>query len=863
MWLAQPASNAGTTNKTALSWEASINDHLRASATKSEVLLLRQAFPYNYSAWAAPKKERVAKLATLPIFTTKWVQSMSACCNASISVWNKSQGRPGGNPGTGGVRAAPGGCSAEGIVHHACGARGGHPFHLQPYRNLLLPRRERIARGRGLVPTLSQTQGRGDRALHLPLSRPVCGASPTARGRRPRFNDLRRAANTWPDERGLSRRASGRHRRHSAGPAVPAHLLGRQAGAHRYRHRLQPGVGGLCRGQPRQTNIQRPVQAQRAADRRRRAHRTHRPPPPRARHRPHRHRQPHGGEGPCACQRVRRLRHCAWRHTQSLGRGRSRHFFHRESTAHPRQGRDRPRRQAAQAPAHADDRHRRAARHRPRGRRLGRHLPLHRRRPAGDYSRRAAFAPGGGETGRGNHRKPGRPLHGLAALAGCGRHHPHLSRQCRIFARSGVGQGQAPAGARRCGGRGARANGPHPHQQTNPCPQRPYAPGRFCRPQRGTRNRPRTFRSQRPAFLAPVKPSIRSKLETLSERLQELNALLADPAVINSHERFRALSREYAQINPVVACFQRYQIACADIASARDMMQDSDSEVRQMAEEELYEATARQEDLEWELSRLLLPTDPLDSSNIFLEIRAGTGGDEAALFAGDLYRMYTRYAERQGWQVELISESPGEHGGYKEIIVRLIGQGVYSRLKFESGTHRVQRVPQPEAQGRIHTSAATVAVLPEVEEVNQIDINPADLKVDTYRASGAGGQHVNKTDSAIRITHLPSGIVVECQDERSQHKNRARAMSLLQSKLLSAEREKQTAQQSETRRLQVGSGDRSERIRTYNFPQGRITDHRINLTLYKLESIMEGNLNELIDALINEHQTEQLAALGD
>ena len=360
-----------------------------------------------------------------------------------------------------------------------------------------------------------------------------------------------------------------------------------------------------------------------------------------------------------------------------------------------------------------------------------------------------------------------------------------------------------------------------------------------------------------------MKPSIRSKLETLSERLQELNALLADPAVINSQERFRALSREYAQINPVVACFQRYQIACADIASARDMMQDSDSEVRQMAEEELYEATARQEDLEWELSRLLLPTDPLDSSNIFLEIRAGTGGDEAALFAGDLYRMYTRYAERQGWQVELISESPGEHGGYKEIIVRLIGQGVYSRLKFESGTHRVQRVPQTEAQGRIHTSAATVAVLPEVEEVNQIDINPADLKVDTYRASGAGGQHVNKTDSAIRITHLPSGTVVECQDERSQHKNRARAMSLLQAKLLAAEREKQAAQQSETRRLQVGSGDRSERIRTYNFPQGRLTDHRINLTLYKLENIVEGNLDDVIDPLINEHQTEQLAALGD
>lgn len=360
-----------------------------------------------------------------------------------------------------------------------------------------------------------------------------------------------------------------------------------------------------------------------------------------------------------------------------------------------------------------------------------------------------------------------------------------------------------------------------------------------------------------------MKPSIRSKLETLSERLQELNALLADPDVITSQERFRDLSKEYAQLNPVVACFERYQGAVADIAAARAMMQDPDLDVRQMADEELQQASARAAALEVELSKLLLPSDPLDHSNIFLEVRAGTGGDEAAIFAGDLYRMYSRYAEQQGWQSELISESPGEHGGYKEVVLRLIGHGVYSRLKFESGTHRVQRVPQTEAQGRIHTSAATVAVLPEVEEIHHIALNPADLKVDTYRASGAGGQHVNKTDSAIRITHLPSGVVVECQDERSQHKNRARAMSLLQAKLLSAERDKQAAQQSETRRLQVGSGDRSERIRTYNFPQGRVTDHRINLTLYKLENIIQGHLDELIEPLINEHQTEQLAALSE
>ena len=360
-----------------------------------------------------------------------------------------------------------------------------------------------------------------------------------------------------------------------------------------------------------------------------------------------------------------------------------------------------------------------------------------------------------------------------------------------------------------------------------------------------------------------MKESLRSKLETLSERLQELNALLSASDVINNQEQFRSLSIEYAQINPVVACFEQYQATLDDLAAARDMLQDSDPAVRQMAQEEFNIAGERKERLELDLNKLLLPKDPLDERNIFLEIRAGTGGDEAALFAGDLFRMYSRYAERRGWQVEIISESQGEHGGYKEVIVRLIGQGVYSRLKFESGTHRVQREPETEAQGRIHTSAATVAVLPEMEEVDHIDINPADLKVDTYRASGAGGQHVNKTDSAIRITHLPSGIVVECQDERSQHKNRARALSLLQAKLLAAERDKQTAAQSESRRLQLASCDRSERIRTDNFPQGRVTDHRINLTLYKLENILEGNLDELIDPLTNEHQTELLAALGE
>jgi len=360
-----------------------------------------------------------------------------------------------------------------------------------------------------------------------------------------------------------------------------------------------------------------------------------------------------------------------------------------------------------------------------------------------------------------------------------------------------------------------------------------------------------------------VKPSIHSKLESLSERLQEISALLGDSATIKNQERFRALSMEYAQLNPVIECFKHYQTTQQDIAAAEDMQRDDDPDMRAMAADEIKQAQARAAALEIELQKLLLPSDPSDNSNIFLEIRAGTGGDEAAIFSGDLYRMYSRYAEKQRWQTEIISEHPGEHGGYKEIIVRIIGQGAYSRLKFESGAHRVQRVPETEAQGRIHTSACTVAIMPEIAEIDEVPINPADLKTDTFRASGAGGQHVNKTDSAIRITHIPTGTVVECQDERSQHKNRARAMSLLQAKLVNAQRDKQAAEQAQTRRLLVGSGDRSERIRTYNYPQGRLTDHRINLTLYKLADIMEGNLDAVLDPLASEHQADLLAAMGD
>lgn len=360
-----------------------------------------------------------------------------------------------------------------------------------------------------------------------------------------------------------------------------------------------------------------------------------------------------------------------------------------------------------------------------------------------------------------------------------------------------------------------------------------------------------------------MKASIQRKLETTKDRFDEVNALLAEADVINDSNRFRDLSKEYAQLQPVVNCFNHYLNAEQAIKNAEEMLNEDDSELREMAKEEIKINQQLVEDLDKQLQILMLPQDPNDDKNIYLEIRAGAGGDEASIFAGDLFRMYSRYAESQGWQVEIVNTNPGEHGGYKEIISRIIGQGVYSKLKFESGAHRVQRVPETEAQGRIHTSTCTVAILPEVEGIEEININPADLKVDTYRASGAGGQHVNKTDSAIRITHLPTGVVVECQEERSQHKNRAKAMALLQARLLAAEQEKQQKEQAQTRRNLVGTGDRSERIRTYNYPQGRLTDHRINLTLYKLLDIMEGDLSQVIEPLMQEYQADLLASLSD
>ncbi|QUN05028.1 peptide chain release factor 1 [Shewanella yunxiaonensis] len=360
-----------------------------------------------------------------------------------------------------------------------------------------------------------------------------------------------------------------------------------------------------------------------------------------------------------------------------------------------------------------------------------------------------------------------------------------------------------------------------------------------------------------------MKESVIRKLEGLQERYEEVQALLSEADVISDQDRFRTLSKEYSQLEDVVKGFRNFQQAQADLQTAEEMLLEDDPEMREMAQEELKAAKLRLEQLEGELQILLLPKDPNDDTNAFLEVRAGTGGDEAALFAGDLFRMYSRYAEAQRWQVEVVSANEGEHGGFKEVIARVIGDGVYGRLKFESGGHRVQRVPETESQGRVHTSACTVAVMHEVPEAQAVEINPADIRIDTFRSSGAGGQHVNKTDSAIRITHLPTGLVVECQDERSQHKNKARAMSVLAARLQAREDEKRASEEASTRRSLVGSGDRSERIRTYNFPQGRVSEHRINLTLYRLNEVMEGDLDPLIDPLIQEYQADQLAALSE
>ncbi len=360
-----------------------------------------------------------------------------------------------------------------------------------------------------------------------------------------------------------------------------------------------------------------------------------------------------------------------------------------------------------------------------------------------------------------------------------------------------------------------------------------------------------------------MKKSLEQKLQSLSYRYTEVGGMLSDPAIMSDQNRYRELSKEYAELEPIAHCFKQFEQNSDALKQAEELITEGDTEMKALAQDEIKSLNSAQAALEISLKELLIPKDPNDARNVFLEVRAGTGGDEASIFAGDLFRMYSRYAERKGWKVEVISQNEGEHGGYKEIISRIVGHGVYSQLKFESGAHRVQRVPVTESQGRVHTSACTVAIMPEADTIDEIDINPSDLRIDTYRSSGAGGQHVNTTDSAIRITHIPTGIVVECQDERSQHKNKARAMSLLSARILDAEQSRQQAEQAATRKSLVGSGDRSERIRTYNYPQGRVTDHRINLTLYKLDEVIQGDLDPVVQPLIKELQAELLAEMGD
>ena len=360
-----------------------------------------------------------------------------------------------------------------------------------------------------------------------------------------------------------------------------------------------------------------------------------------------------------------------------------------------------------------------------------------------------------------------------------------------------------------------------------------------------------------------MKSTLKTKLDQLLERYEELGALMSDGDVISDQNMFRAYSREYAEIEPVVLCYRDYERQLNELEETKILASDDDEDIRAMAAEELDDLQSLVDGLDQSLQKLLLPRDPNDSHNVFLEIRAGTGGDEAAIFAGDLFKMYQRFAETRNWKVEIMNERAGDHGGFKEIISRIAGKEVFGQLKFESGAHRVQRVPQTESQGRIHTSACTVAVMPEVEDVDEIEIDKNDLRVDTYRASGSGGQHVNKTDSAVRLTHIPTGVVVECQDERSQHKNKARAMSLLQAKLMDQAEQKQSDEQAAARRSLVGSGDRSEKIRTYNFPDSRVTDHRINLTLHRLAQTMAGDMAPIIDHLVQEHQADLLSSLGE
>src|SRR5437667_3603807 len=701
----------------------------------------------------------------------------------------------------------------------------------------------------------------------LPLYPPPgrSGSARVSRRLRSRFHGGRRTADPRPDERGGSSRRVRRYARDASQQALPALFCGGEGSAQQYRHRRQRRLNGGCRGEGRRPDISEPRRAEGAAGGCGRNDRARRDPLRRAAAARHGGGQSHAGPGRIACAPLQRGVDRAARPARALAGIRHHPFLHRELAADHRQGHDGAHGTRSPPPSDFHGRPRRPPGHRSRGSGDGRRISLYHRRPRRDGARGHRRATIRGCAGRGDHRVAGRVLPALDEDARNGAAHPPAAR---------IGRGSALPRSRACrtdarAGRrsknSARDALARPYQQIDARPYRGPQPkwrgSRVAQGARSTAVSPARRRLARASARKSMKTSIAAKLDQARQRLQDVGALLSSESATRDLEQFRKLSREHAELEPVVELFNKYRDTEQHVAEAQELLDDP--EMRSYAESEIKVGRERLAALESELQTLLLPKDPNDERNIFLEIRAGTGGDESALFAGDLFRMYSRYSERQGWQVEVISESPGDAGGYKEIIARIIGHGAYSKLKFESGGHRVQRVPATETQGRIHTSACTVAVLPEASAIGDVVLNPSDLRIDTYRASGAGGQHVNKTDSAVRVTHLPTGIVVECQDARSQHKNKEKALAVLAARIKDKQRREQQAKEAATRKSLIGSGDRSERIRTYNFPQGRVTDHRIGLTLYKINDIMDGDLSQLTQALLAEHQTEQLAAFAE
>src|SRR6056297_3399104 len=687
---------------------------------------------------------------------------------------------------------------------------------------------------------------------------PAHGSRSSAQGHfRHGFDGARRTAGRRAGQAGLAIGAGAPDAGHDSGPPFSAFVPDLQAGSLGNRHRAQPGHPAVRRPEAGAPDLRRRESTLRADDRGRRDDRGLRPAFQRPGHSRNDHLQPQPGAREAARRAVQCKTHGSRRIARDPGRSRHGDRLHRQLDAAGRPGDDSRSAVAASKPTDVRARSFGTAKRRPRCGRVRRCLPVYRRRPSRNSRARPPQAHPGAGRRHAHRRRPGRGLRPLAQPA-------RSRRNAQIAAPSGVRRTRQAAGPGppRAGGRARRRRRAG---ALRPSPDQPVA----ARPQHaaaaGGRNHRRGIdggSAQTAAGRSVVTPGLERRLEQAVERFEEIERLLAEPELADDPRRFTTLSREYSELQGIVDTWRAIERLDARQAEAREMLAESDADMRKMANEELAEIEIEQEQLDRQLQRLIVPPDPNDRKNLFLEIRAGTGGQEAALFAGDLFRMYGRFAESQGWRVEILSGQQGEAGGWRELIARVIGNGAYSKLKFESGTHRVQRVPATESQGRIHTSACTVAILPEVAEIDAIDINPNDLRIDTYRSSGAGGQHVNTTDSAIRITHLPSGIVVECQDERSQHKNKARALSLLSSRLLESERASQRSQQAADRKVQVGSGDRSERIRTYNYPQGRVTDHRIGLTLYELDAVLGGALESVIDPLTEAHQEELLAEMS-